>query len=234
MADSALKDIAEQYNDIADKVQHFQEAVVRRLPEGFNKIVEHATELKQQLSESNIDLAVVHDYMTQEAANVVENLQKEFDKPLPDEMDERARYRNEMISKGLDGLETAFVDVCVKSDRMSEEDARRIFDPVKKGIEDGLLVAGNIVDKHPKVFETIIITAVCLVIPESFILRPILSAFGFGPTGPIKGSLAAWMQSRFWGGAVAKGSWFAYFQRAGMLKGILGKLKAILAGILAL
>ncbi|RXW22006.1 hypothetical protein EST38_g3841 [Candolleomyces aberdarensis] len=226
MADSALKEIAEEYKDVADKVQLFQEE--------FNKIVEHATELREQLSESNIDLAVVHDYMTQEAAKVAENLQKEFNKPLPDEMDERARYRNEMISKGLEGLETAFVDVCVKSGRMSEEDARRIFEPIKKAIQDGLLVAGNIVDKHPKLVQTIIITAVCLMIPESFILRPILSLFGFGPTGPIKGSLAAWMQRRFWGGAVARGSWFAFFQRAGMFKGFWGKAKVILAAILAL
>jgi hypothetical protein len=134
MANSALKDIAEEYNDVADKVQHFQEE--------FNKIVEHATELKQQLLESNIDLVVLHDYMTQEAANVVENLQKEFDKPLPDDMDERALHRDEIISKGLDGLEVAFVDVCVKSGRMSEEDARRTFGPVKTTIHDGLLVAG--------------------------------------------------------------------------------------------
>jgi hypothetical protein len=115
---------------------------------------------------------------------------------------------------------------------------------------------GNIVDKHPQLVETIIISAVCLMIPEGFILRPILSALGFGPTGPIKGmpsaivtrtwfvgltgrflgSLAAWMQRTIWGAAVEKGSWFAFFQRAGMLGGFgfLRKLKAILAGILAL
>ncbi|KAJ2928287.1 hypothetical protein H1R20_g8799, partial [Candolleomyces eurysporus] len=226
MADSALKDIAEEYKDIADKVQHFQEE--------FNKIVEHATELRQRLSESNIDLVVVHDYMTQEAGNVAENLRKEFNKPLPDEMDERALYRNEMISKGLDALEIVFVDVCVKSGRMSEEDARQNFDPIKKATQDGLLIAGNIVDRHPELVATIIITAVCLMIPEYFILRPILSLFGFGPTGPIKGSLAAWMQRRFWGGAIASGSWFAFFQRAGMFKGFWGKAKIILAGILGL
>ena len=200
MANSALKDMAEEYNDVSDKVQHFQEKL--------NKIVEHAAELKQQLLDSNIDLVVLHDYMTQEAAKVVENLQKEFDTPLPDEMDERTHHREEMISKGIDGLEVAFVDVCVQSGRMSEEDARRAFGPIKVTIHDWLLIAGmfqvcrhirgntdktnrregNIVDKHPVLVETIIISAVCLLIPEGAFLRPILSAFGFGPTGPIKGT----------------------------------------------
>jgi septal ring factor EnvC (AmiA/AmiB activator) len=134
MANSALKDIAEEYNDVADKVQLFQEEI--------NKIVEHATELKQQLLESNIDLVVLHDYMTQEVANIVEKLQKEFDKPLPDDKDERARHRGNMISKILDALEAAFVHVCVKSGRMSEEDARQKFRPVKTAIHDAFLIAG--------------------------------------------------------------------------------------------
>ena len=134
MADSVLKDVVGEYHGITDKVQRFQEE--------FNRIVEHATELKQRLLESNIDLVVVHDYLTQEAANVVQQIEKEFDKPLPDDMDERARLRNEMISRGLDGFEAAFVCICVESGHMFEEEARRIFEPVKTAIRDGLLIAG--------------------------------------------------------------------------------------------
>ena len=78
-----------------------------------------------------------------------------------------------------------------------------------------------------------------MLIPESWILRPLLSMMGYGPYGPIKGrqsiddyhrqmdlsyyeplgSPAAWAQRRLWGAAVSKGSWFAFLQRAGM-KGI--------------
>jgi hypothetical protein len=133
MANSALKDIAEKYNDVADKVQLLQEV---------NKIVEHATELKQQLLEGNIDPVVLDDYMTQEVANVVKKLQKEFDKPLPDDKDERSRHRDDTISKILAALEAAFVHVSVKFGSMSEEDARRTFAPVGTVIRKALLIVG--------------------------------------------------------------------------------------------
>ncbi|KAI5896134.1 uncharacterized protein SCHCODRAFT_02685200 [Schizophyllum commune H4-8] len=60
------------------------------------------------------------------------------------------------------------------------------------------------------------LTAAAMIIPEGWILSRLLGMLGFGPAGPIKGSSAAWMQRRFWGATVAKGSWFAWLQRAGM------------------
>lgn len=91
-------------------------------------------------------------------------------------------------------------------------------------------------DRHPVLVETIVIGTVFLLLPEMAILRPFVRLFGFGGNGPVKGehstpelravasltvllsgSLAAWLQSRFWGGAVARGSWFAWLQRAGMV-----------------
>ncbi|KAJ2935714.1 hypothetical protein H1R20_g1379, partial [Candolleomyces eurysporus] len=208
IAASVLKDVANQHPELADQVEHFQGY--------FKKIAEYAEVLKGELVELNIDPTLVHDYIARETANIVEILRAEFNKPLPDELVERARYRNQMIAKALDHLEYAFVYICVQSGHLSEEDARRIFAPVKKAIQDGLFIVGDFVDKHPELTEIIVISAVCFLIPESFILRPILFVFGFGPAGPLKGSLAAWFQSRFWGGAVAKSSWFAYFQRAAM------------------
>ncbi|KAJ2930879.1 hypothetical protein H1R20_g6232, partial [Candolleomyces eurysporus] len=199
IAASVLKDAVNQYAGITDQV---------------NKIVEYAKDLKRELVENNIDPAVVHDYLTQEAFSIAETLRTES--PSPDELEEKAHYRNQMISKALDHLEDAFVFICVQSAHLSEQDARRIFAPVKKAIQDGLFIIGDFVDKHPELAEVVIVTAVSFLIPESFILRPILSIFGFGPVGPVKGSWAAWMQSKFRGGAVAKGSWFAFFQRTAM------------------
>ena len=60
------------------------------------------------------------------------------------------------------------------------------------------------------------IFVVSLLIPEIPIFRGILRLLGFGLRGPVKGSAAAWLQSRLWGGAVARGSWFAMLQKAGM------------------
>ncbi|KAM7183068.1 hypothetical protein V8F33_013826 [Rhypophila sp. PSN 637] len=45
---------------------------------------------------------------------------------------------------------------------------------------------------------------------------PILGAFGFGPLGPIAGSLAAFIQSTVYGAAVPAGSLFALLQRLAM------------------
>jgi len=92
---------------------------------------------------------------------------------------------------------------------------------------------GDINEQHPELLPTLTFSIVVLLIPESWILRPILGWFGFGPLGPVKrelkpwnrtfeaqldivGSAAARMQRRFWGGAVRAGSWFSCLQAAGM------------------
>ncbi|KAJ6538449.1 hypothetical protein DFH09DRAFT_1176912 [Mycena vulgaris] len=76
-----------------------------------------------------------------------------------------------------------------------------------------------------------------LLIPNYWFLRPILSAFGFGPIGPIKGTAAAWAQRFFYGAAVGKGTWFAFLTSVGMtLKapGWLDLMRAILRIVLFL
>jgi hypothetical protein len=44
----------------------------------------------------------------------------------------------------------------------------------------------------------------------------ILGVIGFAVTGPVAGSLAAVMQSSFYGGTIAAGSWFAWAQSIAM------------------
>jgi len=44
----------------------------------------------------------------------------------------------------------------------------------------------------------------------------VLGIIGFAATGPVGGSLAAIIQSTFYGGAVAAGSWFAVAQSVAM------------------
>lgn len=48
-------------------------------------------------------------------------------------------------------------------------------------------VLGDLIEQHPKIVETVLVTAVPFILPELPILRPILSFFGFSPTGPVKG-----------------------------------------------
>ena len=44
----------------------------------------------------------------------------------------------------------------------------------------------------------------------------VLGVIGFAATGPVAGSVAAGIQSVFYGGAVGAGSWFALCQSAAM------------------
>ncbi|KAJ2930881.1 hypothetical protein H1R20_g6230, partial [Candolleomyces eurysporus] len=190
IAASTLKDVASRYPDrVADQVQQFQEQL--------NKIVERAKDLKSELVQNSIDPMVVRDHMTQEAANIVENFRTEHDKPLPDGKDERACYRKQIIDYLFDRLEDAFVYICVKSGHMSEQDVRRIFAPFKTSVRNVLLIVGmlalhnkveislssqrkaDFVEKHPQLAR-LMMMVVYHMLPESFILRPILSVFGFG------------------------------------------------------
>jgi hypothetical protein len=99
------------------------------------------------------------------------------------------------------------------------ENLRSSFDQLKPRVEKLVVITGDLIEQHPVLFSTLVFSATAMLIPESWILRPLLSMIGYGPYGPIKGSPAAWAQRRFWGAAVSKGSWFAFLQRAGM-KGI--------------
>lgn len=49
------------------------------------------------------------------------------------------------------------------------------------------MLEGDIVERHPKLLETMLFSGAGLLLPEVWFLRPFLSMFGFGPYGPIKG-----------------------------------------------
>lgn len=49
------------------------------------------------------------------------------------------------------------------------------------------MVSGNIIDNHPMLLSSVVFATSMLLLPEIQILRPIMSMFGFGPLGPVKG-----------------------------------------------
>ncbi|EED85598.1 predicted protein [Postia placenta Mad-698-R] len=67
-------------------------------------------------------------------------------------------------------------------------------------------ILGDITEQHPDLVEILLITAVFMIIPEGWILRPVARLFGIGPYGPVKGSTAAWAQRTFYGAEVKAGS----------------------------
>ncbi|KAH8824231.1 hypothetical protein DL96DRAFT_1613448 [Flagelloscypha sp. PMI_526] len=84
-------------------------------------------------------------------------------------------------------------------------------------IEANLKIVAMFACDHPLIFGAMIV-GVIVGVKRNCVALWLLSLLGFGPLGPIKGSFAAWFQSSFWGAAVAKSSWFAWFQAAGMTK----------------
>ncbi|KAF9451955.1 hypothetical protein P691DRAFT_662054, partial [Macrolepiota fuliginosa MF-IS2] len=135
--------------------------------------------------------------------------------PFPGDRGERARTRAQLVSQAMakthDAYVRAIVGVGVPRDRAENQ-----FGGLSPKITHVLLVIGNIIDNHPELLAFVIFAVAMLLLPEIQILRPIVSIFGFGPLGPVKGSAAAWLQSKFWGGSVARGSWFAILQKVGM------------------
>ncbi|EKM51194.1 uncharacterized protein PHACADRAFT_263205 [Phanerochaete carnosa HHB-10118-sp] len=80
-------------------------------------------------------------------------------------------------------------------------------------VEKFVVTTGDLVERHPVLFWTLLFYAITSLIPEAWILH---SLFGFGPSGPVKGSPAALVQRIFWDATVKKDSWFSTLQCAGM------------------
>ncbi|KAF8507295.1 hypothetical protein BU17DRAFT_16275, partial [Hysterangium stoloniferum] len=172
-------------------------------------------EIQSEIQKRNITIENISDMLSAELAVVFEQLQTEFTEPLPENKTERYKQRERMVSITMIKVEDAFV-ICATTWDVSENDARAQFQSISLPVKQVVLGAGNVIDNHPELIEIILLTVAVLLLPESFLLRSILSLFGFGPYGPIKGSAAAWAQRIFFGGVVKSGSWFSFLQKAGM------------------
>ncbi|KAK7457195.1 hypothetical protein VKT23_010493 [Stygiomarasmius scandens] len=129
----------------------------------------------------------------------------------------------------MNRIEEGLVRVSAKYG-VREQDTKDNFSKVRHGTEDTLIIVGDLVEQHPILLEALVFSTVILFLPKVWLTRPILSCFGFGPSGPIKGSTAAWAQRRFFGAVVTRGSWFARLQQAGMRGWGLYRLPEIVLG----
>lgn len=87
---------------------------------------------------------------------------------------------------------------------------------MRPAIESTVVIFGDLAEQHPDLLAALLFTGAMLIIPEYWLLRPLLGVFGFGPTGPVKGTTASWAQRVFYVAAVNKGSWFALLDKAAM------------------
>jgi len=173
-------------------------------------------EVQRGAQARGLSLDNISELLSAEMAMLLEELKAEF--PSPDEADHH-KERGQMVYSALLKMEGSVVRMSMQCG-VSEPDARAYFRNIEPHLLRVIVTVADLVEQHPVLLETLLFSGAILILPEIWFLRPILSIFGFGPSGPVKGSSAAWMQRRFWGAAVAKHSWFARLQSAGMTLGI--------------
>ncbi|KAL4254187.1 hypothetical protein ABKN59_004544 [Abortiporus biennis] len=122
--------------------------------------------------------------------------------------------RQQTVDHILDEVGVIIIQVfCHGILRLDEEDVTKIWTVIKFGLSEVLVTTGDLVEQHPEIFFLVI----GLILEEWILARSLLRLFGWGPLGPIKGSLAAFLQSRIFGASIPKGTWFAVLQRLGQL-----------------
>ncbi|KAH8799198.1 hypothetical protein DL96DRAFT_1687897 [Flagelloscypha sp. PMI_526] len=168
--------------------------------------------IKDHVVAHGLDLDFVGESLNESAQDVVSFLQDEF--PDPDTAPGHAE-REQMVEAALAHFGRLFIRKCVELG-MDEDYIGEEWTKVEAAMKKFLVLTGDLIEQHPLIFEALIVTGALAVIPEAWIGRQLLGLFGFNPLGPGKGSVAAWLQRRFWGGAVTKGSWFALLQSTRM------------------
>ncbi|KAG1895909.1 uncharacterized protein F5891DRAFT_1056584 [Suillus fuscotomentosus] len=137
-----------------------------------------------------------------------EKLKKQF--PPPSEAPGHEKRMDKMTTI-LDSVEECFLQVFSKLG-VSKEFLQSLTGPLKTGVRYVAVTIGDITKQHPY----LVAALVCIVI--GVLLSQCLPAIlGFGPLGPVKGGIAAWLQGWVFGGAVPAGSWFAILQHIAMV-----------------
>jgi hypothetical protein len=203
-----LHDAAASYATVADKIDGFKQSMTN--------VVSSTSELRREIQIAawarGINLHRVSQMLSSELAIVFEELKVEF--PPPDHA-ECHDDRVNIISRALVMVEDAVV--CVGAAvGVSEVSTRAHFRDVSPHLQSALVIIGDVAEQHPLILDTLAFSAAILLMPEITFLKPIIKLFGIGPAGPIKGSPAAWAQSRLFGAAIPDGSWFSHLQSAAM------------------
>jgi hypothetical protein len=138
--------------------------------------------------------------------------------------------RTIMINMALDRFEEGFLQVATRLG-VSEELLKSHSSSLKFVVQHVAVTIGDLAEQHPDIANTLLLIAIAeltpLLLPEieigalfgEWLLHPFLHMFGFGPQGPIRGGIAAWLQRWIFGPAIPKGNWFAALQRLAMIGG---------------
>ncbi|OJA18312.1 hypothetical protein AZE42_09346 [Rhizopogon vesiculosus] len=198
----------------SDKITEFKASVVN--------VTSTATTLHQAVLEAAEQHGIPLDTMKGELGDICnsmfEELKEQF--PPPDEAPSHGN-RMAMISTTLDRIEAGFLQFAINHG-VSEEPLKSHSSSLKLHAQSIVVTiatqhhTGDLVEQHPDLAITLLVAAITMLLPELWLLRQVLRIFGFGPRGPIKGGVAAWLQRWLFGPAVPKGGWFATLQYLAM------------------
>lgn len=159
---------------------------------------------------TNSSLDSISDELGNSFDSILKLLQEEFPPP---EQAPNHEERALMASKVLMAVEEKMIDVLSKYD-VNEDHVRSTLGELRPTIQNLVVVTGrrsfifsnshgqfhnqrlgDIVELYPGLLDLLFFSISILVIPEGWLLRPLLSLIGFGPYGPIKGM---YLSPLFW------------------------------------
>ncbi|KAF8548038.1 hypothetical protein OG21DRAFT_1501252 [Imleria badia] len=194
---------------------YFESTDFTDITPAMNHIVSATATFRDNIKDTLDARHITFDTFTLELEGIFTTIVNDLEKiHLPKKAPGHAE-RAEMVDNVLDDASQALIELAT-SHGIEEEVVTTYLLALKPQVQALTVAIGNINERHPKLLPALVFSVAVLLIPQSWILRPFLSLFGFGPSGPVKGSAAAWLQRYFWGRAVASGSWFAWLQAAGM------------------
>ncbi|KAJ6515470.1 hypothetical protein C8R45DRAFT_854738 [Mycena sanguinolenta] len=209
-----LEDAAATSQDVREKIEEMKDHV--------QTVIGGAVALHAQTSTKNMRVRRASDEKA-ETATLGEDLERAFGKVLEElqmifPAPEEAPGHEEREKRVVIALEKAGAElkaVCAKHG-MDEDFVASQWETIRGAIEKLVVLIGDLVEQHPNLLSALLFTVAVMLIPEYWVLRPVLGVFGFGPIGPGKATAASWAQRVFYGAAVPKGSWFAFLQEAAM------------------
>ncbi|KAG1763512.1 hypothetical protein EV702DRAFT_1157788 [Suillus placidus] len=192
---------------------------ITELRKSVDSVASTATTLYQVVEEAaeqrGIPLYTVLRDLGNTFSDLFEELKEQF--PPPDEAPSHEK-RMTMISTVLDRVEECFLQVVGKLG-MNKELLKSLTGSLKSGVKQVVVTIGDVSEQHPHLVWALAGIVINMLFAQGHLLLTILRIVGFGPLGPIKGGIAAWLQGWLFGPAVPKGGWFAMLQRLAMIGG---------------
>ncbi|KAG2137165.1 uncharacterized protein EDB93DRAFT_1167834 [Suillus bovinus] len=203
-------------DELFENAKKLYPAKMSEFKKSVNSVASTATSLHQVVKGAAAQRDVPFDSVLEELRNtlhvVFEELKEQF--PPPEEAPGHEN-RTLMINTVLDRVEESFLRVAIKYGA-SEEVLKNHTGSLMSGIRHILGIIGDLYEQHPQLAWTLLCIAIGSLLAPWFLLGTV-RIIGFGALGPIKGSIAAWLQAWLFAGAVPAGSLFAMLQRLGMI-----------------